>query len=198
MTTVPARQPESEPPERTERAGADGARVVATGAAGRVLALQRAAGNRAVTSLLARDPAPKAPPAKPAPAPPLPTSNYVAFPGVGTIPLMSVSFGVVYSGHGGQAPGATDKKPDIRLSSEQGPHSEALFKATMWGEPTDVEIVFVRDGTPYRRMKVKGALVISYTTSGPRGSQETAYETWTLNYQSIEVVQEKDTPAGER
>ena len=53
MTAVSAREPESEPPERKERAGVGEAR--AAGVAERVLALQRTAGNRAVAAMIARD-----------------------------------------------------------------------------------------------------------------------------------------------
>src|SRR4051794_21936144 len=85
MTTLPAREPKAEPPERTDRAGVVEPRPsTAATPAGRVLALQRQAGNRAVTALLARDPTPNAPPAKAAPAS---TPTQLIVPDVGSIPL---------------------------------------------------------------------------------------------------------------
>src|SRR3954454_13775738 len=102
MTTGPARQPEAEPPQRTESPGPGAARAAIAGmgggAASRVLALQRAVGNRAVAALLARDPTPNAPPPQPAPPAPKTTSAIVA--GIGTIPLVSFSFRVAQSGSG--------------------------------------------------------------------------------------------------
>src|SRR3954447_2438292 len=82
MTTSPARHPEPEPPERTERAGTVAARRAPESAAGRVLELQRAVGNRAVAALVARDPKPGAAPAKG-------PSYRMTIPDIGTIEILS-------------------------------------------------------------------------------------------------------------
>src|SRR4051794_7214738 len=128
MTTSPARHPEPEPPERTERAGTVAARRAPESPAGRVLELQRSVGNRAVAALVARDPKPGAAPAK--------ERHYeVKFPDIGTIEVLSWSWGE--SGRGRHGSGGTGRvtSNELNFSSEVGPHSAALMNATASGTP---------------------------------------------------------------
>src|SRR5688572_8165504 len=102
----------------------------------RVLALQRSAGNRAVSDLLARSPDAKE--AEKGAA----AGLRVTLPGIGTIPLLSVSFGAS-SGRGGPGSGS-GKAPAVReigLSSKVGEHSSKLLKASLDGQPMDAEII---------------------------------------------------------
>ena len=152
-------------------------------AAERVLALQRSAGNRAVSDLLARSPDVKEAEKSAGAAGPRAT-----LPGIGTIPLLSVSFGV-HSGRGG--PGSGSGKPpavrEVGLSSKVGEHSAKLMKATVDGQPMDVEIVLPsQEGAV--RFKLKGATVSSYSTGS--GGEERGTEVWTLNVQAIEQTSE--------
>jgi hypothetical protein len=146
-----------------------------------VLALQRSAGNRAVSALLARDGAkPKEDDKRGAAGSPA----RVTLPGIGVIALLSVNFG------GASAPGSTDrggegKTPptsEIHLSSKLGEHSPQLSKALIDGKPMDVEVVMA-GGKSTMRLKLGGAIVSGYSTSG---SDAGAIESWTLSFQSLE------------
>src|SRR5215210_4225373 len=142
MRTVPARAAESEPPERTERAGPAEPRAPTAAPAAQVLHLQRQAGNRAVAALLARAPAETAP----ADAPPKDT--HVVVPKLGTIVVHSFSMG------GASRPGSDrgTGKPNVRdvvLSSDQGKHSSDLARALIDGRSLGtIELVVMRDGEP--------------------------------------------------
>jgi hypothetical protein len=148
-----------------------------------VLALQRSAGNRAVSDLLARSPD-----AKEAEKSAGASGLIVTLPGIGTIPLLSVSFGAS-SRHGGSGSGS-GKPPAVReigFSSKVGEHSSKLFKATIDGQPMDAEIILPsKEGGV--RIKLKGAIVSQYSTGGSGGEHGT--ETWTLNVQAIEQTSE--------
>jgi type VI protein secretion system component Hcp len=179
--TLPARPFEPQPPKRTERAGSHRSRRgPATGVSG-VLALQRLAGNRAVTALVARDPSPNAPPAKP---PAAPKVSHVIVPDVGTIPMTSWSWSTPGGGAGGTGPGKVQMQ-DLTIGSEVGKHSPALAQATAAGTPLGtVELVLMKDGKVYLRVKVINALVSSYRVSDHAGGK--ALETWTINGEKIE------------
>ena len=137
-----------------------------------VLALQRSAGNQAVSALLARSPEPAKPKDEKA------SGARATLPGIGTIPLLSVSFG-----GGGNKAGSVR---EIVVSSKVGEHSPKLFKASLDGQPMEVEVV-LPSGTSALRLTLKGALVTSYSTSG---QDEHATESWTLNFESLEQSRE--------
>ena len=154
-----------------------------------VLQLQRMAGNRAVAALVARDPKTKSPPAK---KKDLPKHNYVAIEGMEPILFESAQFGT------GQRPTNTtgreaqpDAKPvlsDVVITTYQGEHSTELFKTTLGGPPFAAEVVFVKpDGQPYLKIKLKNAMISSYSVSGHGGGADgRPMETWVLNAEKVE------------
>lgn len=145
-----------------------------------VLALQRSAGNQAVSALLAR-----------APDTAVPTDDKGAakasgpsatLPGIGTIPLLSVGLdpgrGI---GPGGQGGKDREEPPkEIVFTSRLGKHSAQLSKAMLDGKAMDVEIV-MPSGKSTVRLTLKGAIVSSYSTTG--GDQP--IESWTLNFSAM-------------
>jgi hypothetical protein len=152
----------------------------------RVLALQRSAGNRAVSALLARDGAKPADKAKPEPA--AVTGARVSLPGIGTIPLLSVSLGATPGG-GAIGRGEAERQArEVFVSSKVGEHSAGLMRATLDGKPMAVEVI-IPSGKSTVRLKLTGALVSSYNTSGEGPA---AIETWALNFQAIEHSVEGD------
>jgi hypothetical protein len=163
------RQRQDEP----ERRAAD-ERQVPRSPADAVLDLQRGAGNRAVSSLLAR-----APDTKEAAV----TGTRATLPDIGTIPLQSVQLGG--SRHPGRGRGEEDEKQtggEIVVSARVGKHSQALLKASLDGKPMTVEIV-IAGGERELRLELKGAIISSYS-AGSGGGEE--LETWTLNFVSME------------
>ena len=154
-----------------------------------LIALQRSAGNRAVTAMLGREAT-----AEPADTrrQPARTGRYAVLEGIGTIPLLSASLDTARMGGSGSG-GRSDKLDvkEIHLSSAVGPHSPDLDRAASAGPPMDVEIVL----GPKVRLKLKGALISSYSASAE-------VESWSLNFASIRVVTEgdgkDDDPGGAR
>jgi len=157
--------------------------------AAELLALQRSAGNRAVAAMLARDAKAPPKPKEDKAAPPKPTGPHVTIEGIGVIPLESFQWGSHRGpgGHGGGQPQVTD----MQFSSKIGPHSTDLFRATLSGEAHDAEIVYpTKDGE--LRIKLKGAIVASYSTSG---EGKDVMESWTLNFTGVEFARPKDGEA---
>jgi hypothetical protein len=143
-----------------------------------VLELQRGAGNRAVSSLLAR-----APDTKEKPKEATATGTRATLPDIGTIPLVSVQF--AGSPHPGRGRGEEDEKQtggEIVVSSRAGKHSQQLMKASLEGKPMTVEVV-IAGSEGAIRLELKGAIISSYST-GSGGGEE--IETWPLNFQSME------------
>ena len=154
--------------------------------AAELFALQRSAGNRAVAAMLARDAKAPPKPKEDKAAPPKPAGPYVTIDGIGVIPLESFQWGSHRGpgGHGGGQPQVSE----MQLSSKIGPHSNDLFRATLSGEAHDAEIVYpTKDGE--LRIKLKGAMVSSYSTSG---EGKDAMESWTLNFTGVEFKKPKD------
>jgi type VI protein secretion system component Hcp len=158
-----------------------------------VLQLQRTAGNRAVTALVARDtPKTKAPPPQ-KPEKPLPKQTYVTLRGMDPIPVESVQFGSTRhmqrkDPEKKDAP-AAPAISEVVITSFQGDHSSDLFKKSLWGEPFSAEIVFVKqpDGQPYLKIKLTNALISSINVSGHGGGPDgKPMESWTLNAEKIE------------
>jgi hypothetical protein len=153
-------------------------------AADRVLALQRSAGNQAVSALLARSPdaTKRKDDEKGAAA----AGARATLSGIGTIPLLSVNFGVTRAPTGRGEEGKAPTPQEIVFSSKVGEHSTKLNKAVLDGQPMEVEVILPAGGSTLR-LKLKGAIVSSYSTSGGEGS---ATETWALNVQSLEHTRE--------
>lgn len=146
-----------------------------------LLALQRTAGNRAVGSLLTRDTKTKDKPKEAAPV----TGNRVVFPGVGTIPAESIQFG---SG-GGRGPGQPQREVrEITVTSIQGEHSDALFRASLEGRAADVDVIVQGPGGQALVIKLKGAIVANYSVSS--GGGDRPMESWTLDFNAIEFQRE--------
>lgn len=154
--------------------------------ADRLLALQRSAGNHAVGALLARSPD-----GAPVKEKEKATSGAQAtLSGIGTIPLTSVSFG---AGRPVTRRRDREEEPpvqEITLTSKVGEHSAKLQRASIEGGAMAVEVTLTRGSSTFR-IKLEGALVSSYTTSGAEGE---AIESWSLNFTAIEQ-QVEDEPA---
>jgi hypothetical protein len=136
-----------------------------------LLELQRGAGNRAVSTMIARDAKEKEKEEA--------TGTRATLPGVGVVPLESVQFD---RGTGRPKRGREDREKDksgeLSLTSKVGEHSQKLFKESLGGRPMEVEIVVVgSEGT--MRLTLKGALISSF-----RVSEE--FESWTLSFEEME------------
>jgi hypothetical protein len=144
-----------------------------------LLELQRGAGNRAVSTMIARD-------AKEKEKSEEATGTRATLPGVGVVPLESVQFG------GNRRPGSErqrekgekkDTSGEISLTSKVGKHSQDLFKASLDGKPMDVEVVIAGSGGSMR-LKLKGAIITNFSVN-----QE--FELWTLNFEELEQSVER-------
>ena len=145
-----------------------------------VLALQRSAGNQAVSAILARAPADKDKEKEAAATGPTAT---VA--SIGTIPLNSV--GIDVGRLAGGAGGAKQRElpREVSLSSQLGRHSAELARAAASGTPLgDVEIRIPRGKTTVV-LTVKNAMVSDYRTSGES-------ESWQITGDSIAFRVEGD------
>jgi hypothetical protein len=157
-----------------------------------VLELQRTAGNRAVTALLARDPKPKMPPAKaPEKKKDPPKQSYVAISGMDPIVFESAQLGgrpsLSPSHRGGEREAPAQAVAEVVITTIQGDHSTELFKRSLSGEPFSAEIVFVKDGKPYMKIKLTNAMISSFSVSGRGGGADSRpLESWTLNATKIE------------
>jgi len=158
-----------------------------------LFALQRSAGNRAVSAMLARAPDTAAPTddkgAKTTSGP------RATLPGIGTIALMSINLDVG-GGAGGGGGGGSESVREITITSRQGPHSTKLHKAALDGNAMDVVISLPR-GEKTVRLSLKGAIVSSYRPSNSEGE---AIESWTLDFSAIkhEIEGETDESEDER
>jgi hypothetical protein len=151
----------------------------------RLLALQRSAGNRAVSAMLARAPDT----AVPADAKGTEGSGMRAtLEGIGTIPLLSIN---IQPGRGMRDEQSLPR--EITVTSRYGPHSARLHKAMLDGKAMDVEIVMQGRGATVR-LSLKAAVVSGYH---PPGGDE--IESWTLDYSSItHSVEGEESDRGRR
>ena len=173
--------PDEQRPEEASKLRAARAR---NEAAERMLALQRSAGNQAVNAMLARTPDDKKPQERKG-------SETVTLPDIGTIEVTSVGIGQLANPGLGRGGGAGDKDKqsavrEITLSSHVGKHSAELQRALIDGKQMDVEVVMQRSGGVFR-LKLKAAIVSSYSTSGED-------ESWVLNFGAIEQTTEAEGP----
>ncbi len=152
--------------------------------ADKVLALQRSAGNQAVSAFLARSPDDAKTKEKPKTETAEASGARATLSGIGTIALLSVSFGRVGSPVGGSG-GGREGQPNPReliLASRVGEHSAKLLKALIDGRPMAVEVI-VPGADSTLRLELTGAIVSNYNKSG---EGENATESWTLDFESIE------------
>jgi hypothetical protein len=172
-----SRRPEELDRRRTDDAPAE------SGTADRVLALQRSAGNQAVSAFLARSPDAKPKEDEKTEA----AGARVTLPDIGTIPLLSVSFNAGSPVTGGSGRRERDREKEkaggeIAFTSRAGEHSSKLSRAMLAGKGMAVELI-MPGGKGTLRLKLEGALVASSRTSG---EGENAIESWTLNFESME------------
>src|SRR5215210_1424942 len=148
-----------------------------------VLALQRGAGNQAVSGMLARTPDTKEKAA---------TGPTAKVGEIGTIPIESVNLDASrLAGQGGTGRNRQEPPKELTLTSRIGKHSTALQKAAVDGTAMDVEIR-IPHGEKTVVITVKGAMVSSYHASGES-------ESWQLNAQSVSMTVEgegSDTGSG--
>jgi Type VI secretion system effector, Hcp len=146
------------------------------------------AGNRAVTALVARDPKTKPPPAKKKDPP---KHNYVAVEGMDPIPFESAQLGPgpgMRAGRGESREAPPAAIAEVVITTLLGDHSNELFKKSLSGKPFSAEVVFVKpDGQVYLKIKLKNAMISSYSVSGHGGGPDSKpMESWTLNADKIE------------
>jgi len=144
------------------------------------------AGNRAVAALIARAPKAKPKPKPPAetPAPAQPKDSHVIVPGVGTIPVESFSWGT--RAREGPSEGKASFT-DLHLSSEVGDHSAAVMLAVTDGTRFEtIELVLMKEGTPYLRVKLHKAYITSYQIGGGGTGRAKPVETWSIDAESVE------------
>ena len=193
MTSLRAREPQWRRPGQGRRPG-----TVAPGPHAPVLELQRMAGNRAVTALLAREPKTKTPAKPPAKKDP-PKQSYVAISGMDPIVFESVQLGarssLSSSNHGREREAPAPTSAEIVITTSQGDHSSELFKRSLSGEPFSAEIVFVKDGKLYMKIKLTNAMISSFSVSGHGGADSRPMESWTLNATKIEYETSGGGPA---
>ena len=169
-----------------------------------MLALQRQIGNRAVGELIARGPKPKTPPKPTAKKEPEPLKDgvWAIVPGIGTIKLHSAQIGAhrqmnTPTGQGANREATAPQVTEVVVTSDLGEHSNSIFRDALWGEGKDVEIRFVKDGKAYLTIKLKSALVSSYSVTGHGGAEHSQpMESWSLNATGIEYVTDRQ-PAPE-
>jgi type VI protein secretion system component Hcp len=184
MTLLPLREPQWRRPGQGRRPG-----TVAPGQHAPVLELQRMAGNRAVTALLARDPKPKSPAKAPEKKKDPPKQSYVAISGMDPIVFESVQLGQAQrpTGRGQEREAPRPTVSEVVITTLQGEHSSELYQRSLWGEPFSAEIVFQKDGKPYMKIKLTNALISSLNVSGHGGDTHSKpMEAWTLNADKIE------------
>jgi hypothetical protein len=186
MTSLPVREPQWRRPGQGRRPG-----TAAPGPHAPVLELQRMAGNRAVTALLARDPKPKTPPKTPAKKKDPPKQSYVGISGMDPIVFESAQLGgrpsLSPSHRGSEREAPAPAIAEVVITTIQGEHSTELFKRSLSGQPFSAEIVFQKDGKPYMKINLTNALISSFSVSGHGGGANSKpLEAWMLNADKIE------------
>jgi hypothetical protein len=141
----------------------------------RMRALQRRAGNHALSARLARAPDAGKPDVKEAESDEG-SGATATLPDIGTIPVTSVRF----PGRGGPSGGRSAEVKEMVLTSRAGKHSPKLAEASAKGTLMDVEVI-LRGGK--LRMKLMGAIVSRYEAHSPG---ENTTEVWGLSFASFE------------
>ena len=158
--------------------GRQAGRPLQAAGSGRVLALQRSAGNRSVSAILARDP--DDPPPEQGPTP-MSTggAGLVTLPDIGAIPVTSAVFGgasqSTHMGGGGSTPRGDSR--EMHFTSSVGDHSVKLTNALSAGTSMSVDVSLAGF-----QVKLVGAILSTYNVSGG----ENPTESWSLNFASAE------------
>ena len=161
------------------------ARPTDAGGVARARALQRSAGNRSVSALLAREPDDAQPEDSRTSDPPKSAAGGVAtLDGIGAIPLLSVTIGAPGGSFGFGGGGATGRSVPNQLmcTSAVGDHSPKLNQAVATGASMAADVLI---GTAFH-LALAGAMVSSYSASGAGGDAPT--ESWSLVFESSKKV----------
>ena len=186
MTSLPVREPQWRRPGHGRRPG-----TAAPGPHAPVLELQRMAGNRAVTALLARDPKPKTPAKAPEKKKDPPKQSYVAISGMDPIVFESAQLGGRPSVAVGPRPGTGSPDAGGRGGRDHDDPGRALHRAVqtvaLGRALLGGDRVRQKDGKPYMKIKLTNALISSFSVSGHGGGADSKpMESWTLNADKIE------------
>ena len=162
----------------------------------RLLSLQRAAGNRAVGTVVARSPQAKPKP-KPKPAPKDPQGlaerriSHIVLSGLAPIEVVSWSWqgGAI----GGSAEGVSSVR-ELQITTRTGAHSSTLLNAIAEGrEFAQAELVVYGPQGGGFRVLLSRVMVTSYQNA-PGESGEAPVENLGLNAQDVKVSMELATP----
>jgi hypothetical protein len=155
-----------------------GDRTVRPQGAQQIRALQRSAGNHLLSAHLAREPDTTA--ESPAPG----ASGLAVVPDVGTVPILSMTFGdsrrapVTGPGGGGSSGGGGAAFHEVALISSVGEHSPKLQQVAVNGKPGTIEIVMSSV-----TLTLKNAMISSYSAAS---AGESAKEAWTVDFDTFE------------
>lgn len=155
--------------ERESRERGEGSAPAPISHAARIIALQRTAGNHAVAAMIARDAAPRQAE---------PTYGLAVLDGIGTIPLLSVSYAEPQRGTGAQPV----ELHDVQVMSKVGEHSSQLQRAAQQGEAFEAEVL----AGDKVRLKLHKAAITAFSEGDGHGGE--AIDSWTLNAANIELV----------
>lgn len=156
-----------------DRRGTPSSRTLSPLAA-HVVALQRLAGNQAVTAMLQRD-------KKTQDDGPPPVAT-VLTKSLGRVGVESYQFPITrgLGSNGARARGSEKEHPgEMTFSSHLGDHSINLRRASLSGRAEDASVI-----TPTLTVTLADALVSSYTVGG---SGDAGHENWTLSYGDITI-----------
>lgn len=146
-----------------------------------VLALQQAAGNRAVGEILARQPGVTAPAKADESAKTGARTSHVVVPGIGTIELESFNWGQGPA-HGG-GPGQASFT-DINLTTKHGKHSAELQLAVAEGRYfKQIEIVHYSPSGAGIRLTLTDVVLTSYSVG--QGGRDGPLESWSVSFTSV-------------
>jgi len=143
---------------------------------GGVLALQQAAGNRAVGAILARQPG-----TKEAAKEQERRTSHVLVPDIGRIELLSFQWGM----HKGRDRGEGPSFDELSLTTTSGKHSTALMQAAAKGTTfKEVELVHYGSSGAGIRLKLTDVMLVSYHVGGGSESDKPV-ETWTIAFGTV-------------
>ena len=133
-----------------------------------LLELQRAVGNRAARTVLAREPV-EADTRR---------ETTIELKDLGTIGVLSYSFGTSNSVGGSGGRGEAPANKDINVTTEPGDHTPKLMQAATNGKRFETVVI----KAPAITITLKNAFISGYHT----GSGQTPTDSWSLSYESIE------------
>jgi Type VI secretion system effector, Hcp len=137
-----------------------------------VLALQQAAGNRAVGAILARQPGTKEEQEQ--------RTSHVLLPNIGRLELVSFQWGL----HKGREGGEGHAYDDINVTTAFGKHSTALLLAATNGTTfKELQIVHYGSSGAGIRLTLTDAVIVSYQLGS--GDSDKRVENWTLTFGTV-------------